>query len=66
MELYPPDPLAGFRCRLDTLDRGVVTVDEKGLPTLRERILKRESVLVILAEAYVKNVLIVEFVERTS
>ena len=50
MELHPPNPLPRLCCRFDTLDGRVVTVDEEGFPPLRERILERESVLVVLAE----------------
>ena len=49
MELHTPDLLAGVVGRLDTLDGGVVAVNEEGLPAGRERILELQRVLVVLA-----------------
>lgn len=48
MELDTPDPLAALRSRDDTLDGGVVTVDEEWSPTLREVLGKSKSVLMVL------------------
>lgn len=49
MELDTPDFLPGVVGGLDSLDRGVVAVDEERFPALRERILERQGVLVVLA-----------------
>jgi len=50
VELDTPDTLPRVLARLDSLNRGVVAVDEEGLPSLREWILQPQSILVILAE----------------
>lgn len=48
VELDTPDSLAALRSRDDTLDGGVVTVDEEWSPTLREVLGKSKSVLMVL------------------
>lgn len=49
MELHAPNLLTRVGCRFDALDRRVVTIDEEGLPALREGILEFERVLMVLA-----------------
>jgi hypothetical protein len=49
MELDAPHRLARIISRLDALDRGIVAVDEEGLPACREGLLKFQGVLMILA-----------------
>jgi hypothetical protein len=49
VELYTNDVLARGSSRLDTLNRGIVTVDEERLPAGGEWILQLQCVLVILA-----------------
>jgi hypothetical protein len=48
MELHPPHFPSRICCRLDTLDGRIIAIYEKGFPTSRERILKFQSILVIL------------------
>jgi len=50
MELNPPNLLAGICGRLDTLDGGVVAVDERGLPSSGEGIFQLQGVLMVLAK----------------
>lgn len=49
VELDAPDLHSGFFGGLDTFYRRIITVDEKRFPPLRERVLQRQSILMVLA-----------------
>lgn len=48
MELDTPDFLSRVSCGLDTLNGGIIAINEEGLPSFREWVLKLQSVLMIL------------------